>query len=137
MVSIPPPPSGPSPMVSIPPPPSGPSPMYTQHQSLFILCTYSTILCASLRTELQRNFAKTNYRYLIKKQNMLFISFFLKKQFHSVYFFRTGTGTQEISIFYQIFIIFLVLNPFLPGSGFVSFMPGSGSVSKFGLDPDP
>ena len=40
--------------------------------------------------------------------------------------------------FYKIFKIFLVpvLNPFLLGSGSVSFLPGSGSVSKFGLDPD-
>ena len=42
--------------------------------------------------------------------------------------------------FYKILKIFLVpvLNLFLLGSGSVpvSFLPGSGSVSKFGLDPD-
>ena len=38
--------------------------------------------------------------------------------------------------FYQDLQIFLVLNPFLPGSGFVLILPGSISESKFGLDPD-
>ena len=37
----------------------------------------------------------------------------------------------------HIFKIFLVLNTFFPGSGSVSCLPGSGSVSKFVLDPDP
>ena len=39
--------------------------------------------------------------------------------------------------FYKIKIFLVpVLNLFLLGSGSVSFLPGSGSVSKFGLDPD-
>ena len=36
----------------------------------------------------------------------------------------------------QISIIFLVLNPFLPGSVPI-VLTGSESVSKFGLDPGP